>query len=74
MDVATLRAVAKASGGERFRVRTMSDLSAMAASLDLLEPNPTKRPPLEVYRDYWPIPAAAAFALAVALSLTRRSR
>jgi Ca-activated chloride channel homolog len=74
VDVATLRAVAEESGGESFRVRTMDDLAAMAASLDRLEPNPTRRAPLEAYRDRWPVPAAAAFAVAVALAWARRSR
>jgi len=72
VDTATLRAVATASGGTTFRVRTMGDLAAMADSLDKLEPNPSTRPPLQVWRDWWPVPAAAALVIAGILALAGR--
>lgn len=65
VDIATLRAIAEASGGETWRVRDMADLTAMAAELDRLEPNPSARPPLIVERPLWTWPAAVAFLLAL---------
>jgi Ca-activated chloride channel family protein len=72
VDAAALRAMAEAGGGESFRVRTTEDLAAMAASLDALEPNPMRRPPLQVMRSLWPWPGGAAFAFCLALALRRR--
>lgn len=63
VDIATLRDIAEIAGGETFRVRTLEDLQAMAATLDRLEPNPATRPPVAVYRGLWPWPAAAALLL-----------
>lgn len=63
VDAATLRAVAEAAGGTSFRVRGMSDLEAMAATLDRLEPSPSARPPLRFWQSLWPWPAAAALLL-----------
>ncbi|WP_299359875.1 VWA domain-containing protein [uncultured Paracoccus sp.] len=63
VDVATLRAIADASGGQTFRVRSTRDLQAMAEALDRLEPNPSSRPPVAVARALWPGPAAAALLL-----------
>lgn len=71
VDSATLREVAARSGGETFRVRTMADLAAVAAALDRLEPSLAQRPPLQVQREYWVLPAAAALWLAVLLLLIR---
>jgi Ca-activated chloride channel family protein len=71
VDAATLRAVAEAGGGTSFRVRTMDDLEAMAATLDRLEPNPMDRPPVRAWQPLWTWPAAAAAAFA-ALSAVRR--
>ncbi|WP_181701535.1 VWA domain-containing protein [Chthonobacter albigriseus] len=71
VDAATLRAVAEAGGGESFRVRTMADLDAMAASLDRLEPNPMRRPPMQVWRDLWMWPGGAALAFALILAVRR---
>jgi Ca-activated chloride channel family protein len=71
VDSATLRAVAEAGGGTSFRVRTMDDLEAMAATLDRLEPNPMDRPPVRAWQPLWTWPAAAAAAFA-ALSAVRR--
>jgi Ca-activated chloride channel family protein len=46
VDAAALKSMAEIGGGTSFRVRTMDDLQAMAASLDRLEPSPMRRPPL----------------------------
>lgn len=72
VDAAALRAMAEAGGGRSFRVRSTEDLAAMAASLDALEPNPMRRPPLQVMRPLWPWPGGAALALCLALALRRR--
>ena len=69
VDTTTLRAIAEASGGVSYRVRSMDDLVAMAADLDRLEPNPATRPPVLVPRPLWPWPAAVATAAALALGL-----
>ncbi|SNR40162.1 VWA domain-containing protein [Paracoccus sediminis] len=66
VDVATLRAVAAAAGGESFRVRDTADLQAVAQSLDALEPNPSDRPPMRLWQPLWVWPAAVA-ALCLAL-------
>ncbi|MBV0892112.1 VWA domain-containing protein [Paracoccus sp. Z118] len=71
VDVATLREIASASGGETFRVRSTGDLQAMAEALDRLEPNPSTRPPVAVARALWPWPAGAALLL-LGLALWRR--
>lgn len=73
VDAATLRAVAEAGSGESFRVRTTADLTAMAATLDRLEPNPSTRPPLRTWRPLWHWPAAGALVLLVAIAMRRRS-
>ncbi|AGT10375.1 VWA domain-containing protein [Paracoccus aminophilus] len=72
VDTKTLREVAEKSGGTAFRVRGMSDLEAMAASLDKLEPNPTDRPPLRYWQSLWIWPGAAALALIALLGWRRR--
>ncbi|MCB4767915.1 VWA domain-containing protein [Ancylobacter sp. Lp-2] len=73
VDAAALRAMADAGGGVSFRVRSMDDLVAMAATLDQLEPNPMKRPPLHYWRPLWVWPAGAAMVLAVLLAVRRRT-
>lgn len=66
VDVATLRAVAQAAGGESFRVRDTADLQAVARNLDALEPNPSTRPPMRLWQPLWIWPATlAALCLAV---------
>lgn len=72
VDAVTLRAIAKASEGESFRVRSMDDLTAMAEALDRLEPNPSDRPPLLVAQELWVWPATLAFAAALGLGLLWR--
>jgi Ca-activated chloride channel family protein len=64
--------MALAGGGENFRVRNMSDLTAMAESLDRLEPNPSLRPPLELWKPLWHWPASLALVVLVLLTLKRR--
>lgn len=63
VDAATLRAIAEMSGGETFRVRTTQDLISVSAALDRLEATDSDGLAAEVYRAFWPWPAAAAAAL-----------
>lgn len=71
VDVASLRTIAEASGGESFRVRSLEDLKAMAEELDRLEPNPSARPPVAEARPLWIWPAAAAFLFLFGAGLGR---
>jgi len=71
VDAKTLREVAEASGGTSFRVRQMSDLEAMAATLDQLEPNPGERPPLRFWQSLWMWPAGLALVLLLLLGWRR---
>lgn len=73
VDAATLREIAEVGGGSSFRVRGMADLEAMAATLDQLEPNPMKRPPLRYWRPLWMWPGGAALALVLLLAAWRRT-
>ena len=50
---------------------TWTDLEAMAAELDRLEPNPSDRPPLIEERPLWTWPAALALALGLAVAWRR---
>lgn len=72
VDAVALREIAAVGGGTSFRVRSMADLEAMAATLDELEPNPMKRPPLRYWRPLWMWPGGAALALVVLLAAWRR--
>ncbi len=74
VDSATLRLIAEASGGRSWRVRGMEDLESMAGELDLLEPNPSGRPPVTLARPLWIWPAMAAFLAALGLSFLREAR
>lgn len=73
VDAQALRAMAEAGGGTSFRVRGMDELEAMAATLDQLEPNPMRRPPLHYWRELWMWPGGVALVLAVLLALRRRA-
>jgi len=73
VDAAALRAMAEIGGGTSFRVRTMDDLQAMAATLDRLEPSPMRRPPLHYWRPLWVWSAGAAFLLLLLLLVRRRT-
>lgn len=73
VDVATLRDIAAAAGGESFRVRTTADLQRMAATLDRLEPNPSSRPPMRYWRSLWIWPATLALICLTVLAARRRT-
>ncbi|MBS9476881.1 VWA domain-containing protein [Ancylobacter sp. VKM B-3255] len=72
VDAVALREIAKVGGGTSFRVRSLADLEAMAATLDQLEPNPMQRPPLRYWRPLWMWPGGAALALVLLLAAWRR--
>ncbi|MFA3916355.1 VWA domain-containing protein [Ruegeria hyattellae] len=63
VDATTLRAIAQVSGGESFRVKTTDDLVAVAEALDRLEATDSDGLAAEIYRDFWPWPAALAVVL-----------
>lgn len=71
VDIAALRGIADAAGGQTFRVRTMDDLTAMAAELDRLEPNPSTRPPVAMPRALWVWPAVAALLATLGMGAMR---
>lgn len=71
VDIAALRAIASAAGGQTFRVRGMADLEAMALALDRLEPNPSSRPPIAQARPFWIWPAVMALILALVVGMAR---
>ncbi|WP_237153440.1 VWA domain-containing protein [Oryzibacter oryziterrae] len=71
VDSATLRAIAEASGGVSYRVKTLDDLGAVTAAIDKLEPSLADQPPVSVYRDLWIWPAGLALLLSLVLLLTR---
>ncbi|MGE8128696.1 VWA domain-containing protein [Methylobacterium sp. NPDC080182] len=72
VDTETLRDMARASGGEAFRVRTTEDLVRVADAIDRLEGGRALAPPLPLRRDLWPWPAALAFLSAALLLASRR--
>jgi Ca-activated chloride channel family protein len=72
VDAAALREMAELGGGTSFRVRGMDDLQAMAATLDDLEPNPMRRPPLRYRHPLWIWPSGAAMAFVLLLAARRR--
>jgi len=69
LDPATLEAIAKATGGRYFQAMDTSQLEAIYAELDRLEPSErdsrTFRPLQALY--YWPAAAALLLTLAIAL-------
>ena len=68
VDTETLGAIAAASGGKLFRVKTLADLQDFKRELDLLEPSLVAAPPIRTWRDLWPYPACLALILAVVLA------
>ncbi|MCR9147842.1 MAG: VWA domain-containing protein [Rhodobacteraceae bacterium] len=68
VDAATLQAISDISGGESFRVKTTDDLVAVTDALDRLESTDSQGLAAEVYRDYWPWPAALAALMGLALA------
>ncbi|WP_102957728.1 VWA domain-containing protein [Mangrovicella endophytica] len=72
VDSATLRGISGESGGTAFRVRSMADLQAVAETIDQLETSPAARPPVEVYRSFWPWPAGLGFLTALAIMVMDR--
>ncbi len=65
VDAPTLAAVAEATGGTAFRVRSTADLEAVGAAIDVMEPSMRDRAGAAVHRPYWPWPAAMAGLLAL---------
>ncbi len=45
----------------------------MAATLDEMEPNPMRRPPLHYWRPLWMWPGGAAMAMLLFLAVWRRA-
>ncbi len=72
VDTQTLRAIARISGGESFRVKTTEDLRRVAEEIDRLETDARDGPAAEHYRDLWVWPGLLAFVLALVLLLDRR--
>ncbi|MDW4498646.1 VWA domain-containing protein [Sulfitobacter sp. D35] len=72
VDVETLRAMAKLSGGEMFRVRTTEDLRAAARTLDALEPTARAGLAAQTHRALWPWPGAAALLLCLWIGTRER--
>jgi Ca-activated chloride channel homolog len=72
VDTAALRRIAKASGGEAFRVRTADDLEAVAKSIDALETSEIEVPVGLIQKDYWIWPALLALCGAFFLALQGR--
>jgi Ca-activated chloride channel family protein len=68
VDAATLRAISEISGGESFRVRTTEELVQVTEALDRLEATDSDGLAAEVFRDFWPWPAALAVALSLWLA------
>lgn len=67
VDAGTLDTVARSSGGQMFRVRSTDDLERVAASVDLLEPSPSRLPPVRAYDALWVWPAGAALGVTLAI-------
>ena len=72
VDAETLRALAKISGGESWRVRNTSDLQAAIDAIDALEGSLMSTPPAEIRQDYWSWPAGLALLLSLGLMAINR--
>ena len=71
VDVETLQAIARISGGTAFRVKTTADLQTVSDAIDRLETDERDGPPAELYRDLWIWPAMLAFLLALLIPMRR---
>lgn len=74
VDAETLKAVAEASGGTAFRVRTTEELEQVSRSIDQLESGRALAPPTIVHADLWIYPASLAFFAALASLVLERRR
>lgn len=72
VDTRALAAIAEASGGEAFRVRTTEDLRSVSAAIESLEASRASAPPVAIARPLWPYPAAAALLLCLAAFVAER--
>lgn len=66
VDTEALGAIAAASGGAAFRVRSTDDLRAVTDAIEGLEAGRTPPAPVAIARELWPWPAAAALVLCLA--------
>lgn len=66
VDAPALEALAQAAGGVAFRARDVSELDAVLAELDRLEPRPGPPPAALSRQDYWVWPAGLGFVAALA--------
>jgi Ca-activated chloride channel family protein len=69
VDYPALRAIAQASGGEAFRVRTTEELSLVYAEIEALEATGAAAPPASIAWELWPYAAAAAYLALLGLIL-----
>ena len=72
VDTTTLGEISAASGGTLFRVRNMSDLEAVTAAINTLEPSPTTAPPVQYWREFWIWPASLCLVAAILLVVGSR--
>lgn len=70
VDDVTLAAIARASGGATFRVRSQEDFAAVNAALDALEATPTEQGAAVARRALWVWPAALSLLAALAALAT----
>jgi Ca-activated chloride channel family protein len=73
VDDLTLADIARASGGETFRVKNAEDFAQVNAALDRLEATEGDAPTTALWREWWPWPAAAALAAALAAMAARNA-
>jgi len=83
VDVETLKAVARISGGTSFHVRTTDDLEQVSEEIDRIEGSPREGPSADLFDERWPWFAGGAFlgmlvlifkALLTAMGFTFRGR
>jgi len=83
VDVETLKAVARISGGTSFHVRTTEDLEQVSEEIDRIEGSPREGPSADLFDERWPWFAGGAFlgmlvlifkALLTAMGFTFRGR